>query len=92
MKKWLQNLSSAVIASLLAITLSGKAYANAEDQTLPNESPTAVVEASEPAPVVAEAVPESAPAPEPAPASESAPPVDPTAEAESVAAAAPAVV
>ena len=26
MKKWLQNLSSAVMASLLAITLNGKAY------------------------------------------------------------------
>ena len=90
MKKWLQNLSSAVIASLLAITLSGKAYANAEDQTLPNESPTVAVEASEPVPVVTGTA--SAPAPEPAPASESVTPVVPVAETNPVAAAVPAAV
>ena len=35
MKKWLQNLSSAVMASLLAITLSGKAYADLENPQQP---------------------------------------------------------
>jgi hypothetical protein len=60
MKKWLQNLSGAVMASLLAVTLSGKSYADAEEpQTLPAEAPTQVVESAVPVPV--EAMPVAAP-------------------------------
>ena len=41
MKKWLQNLSGAVIASLLTVTLSGKAYASepGEQTALPDSPP-----------------------------------------------------
>ena len=46
MKKWLQNLSSAVIASLLAISLNGKAYANDDGPPAPVESS---VQAEQPA-------------------------------------------
>ena len=45
MKKWLKNLSGAVMASLLAITLSGKAYAN-EQQELSVDAPNEIVEHS----------------------------------------------
>ncbi len=48
MKKWLQNLSSAVIASLLAITLNGKAYANNDEQSTP-VVPQPQVQAEQPA-------------------------------------------
>ena len=61
MKKWLQNLSGAVMASLLAITLNGKAYAE-DPQPVPAETQTEVVEtAPEPAPAPVAPVP----APEP---------------------------
>ena len=46
MKKWLQNLSSAVIASILAITLNGKAYANDDGQPAQADPP---VQAEQPA-------------------------------------------
>ena len=79
MKKWLQNLSGAVMASLLAITLNGKAYADVEEQILPAEAPMEIVEAA-PAPI-------SAVAPEPVPAPVSAP--APVVEAASASAPAP---
>ena len=50
MKKWLQNLSTAVIASLLAVTLSGKAYAE-EQPDLPAEAPAMIEQPAAPAPV-----------------------------------------
>ena len=59
MKKWLQNLSGAVMASLLAITLNGKAYAE-DPQPVSAEAPVEIVEA--------------APAPAPAPDGNMAPP------------------
>ena len=89
MKKWLQNLSGAVMASLLAVTLSGRAFAETEEpQALPAEAPTQVVESAVPVPV--EAMPVAAPV---SAAEEAAPVTAPTPAAVPVVAeAAPAVV
>ena len=95
MKKWLQNLSSAVVASLLAITLNGKAYANFEEHLPSVEAPLQIEEsasANDPVPAqtppaVAEVVPLFEPAPEsavtePAPAAPAAVPEAPAATPE----------
>ena len=95
MKKWLQNLSSAVVASLLAITLNGKAYANFEEHQPSVEAPLQIEEsasANDPVPAqtppaVAEVVPLFEPAPEsavtePAPAAPAAVPEAPAATPE----------
>ena len=48
MKKWLQNLSSAVIASLLAVTLSGKAFASepGEQASSLSDSPPQIIDSA----------------------------------------------
>ena len=70
MKKWLQNLSSAVIATLLAVTLNGRAYADT-----PAEDPP--VEIQDPAPAELTQVPVGEVLPEVAVQSA---PVEPAAE------------
>ena len=44
MKAWLRNIYGAIFASLLTIALNGNVYADTEDQTLPDEPPTQIIE------------------------------------------------
>jgi hypothetical protein len=83
MKAWLRSVYGAIFASLLTIALNGNVYADTENQVLPDEAPTQIIEPEVPTEAVPAAFVDEAVVSEP-----SAPP--PAAEA-AVSAAEPTV-